>query len=131
MGSTNVNLTDSLPVMEGRKSLRRFRGAYQKTRPVLAWFMFILLLTIWTFASSSFDGITVTFPSPHHPSPFPLSLPLLPSSIPTITHTPSFSHRCHSDNGDEKVTCLTDDFVIPIRCLLHLPYGSGLRPKAR
>lgn len=68
MSSTNVNLTDTLPVMEGRKSLRRFRGAYQRTRPVLAWFMFLLLLTIWTFTSSSFDGSTAS-PGPLTPSP--------------------------------------------------------------
>jgi len=58
--STNVNLKDTLPYMEGRKSLRRFRGAYQKTRPALAWFMFLLLLALWTYRGSQVTSQSVS-----------------------------------------------------------------------
>eukprot|EP00192_Tetraselmis_astigmatica_P010241 CAMPEP_0117656872 /NCGR_PEP_ID=MMETSP0804-20121206/5033_1 /TAXON_ID=1074897 /ORGANISM="Tetraselmis astigmatica, Strain CCMP880" /LENGTH=835 /DNA_ID=CAMNT_0005463297 /DNA_START=232 /DNA_END=2740 /DNA_ORIENTATION=+ len=58
--STNVNLTNTLPYMEGRKSLRRFRGAYMKTRPLLAWFLLLLLLAVWTFRSSTIASQSVS-----------------------------------------------------------------------
>eukprot|EP00192_Tetraselmis_astigmatica_P010092 CAMPEP_0117654190 /NCGR_PEP_ID=MMETSP0804-20121206/3612_1 /TAXON_ID=1074897 /ORGANISM="Tetraselmis astigmatica, Strain CCMP880" /LENGTH=821 /DNA_ID=CAMNT_0005460455 /DNA_START=29 /DNA_END=2494 /DNA_ORIENTATION=+ len=60
---TRVNLSSTLPYMEGRKSLRMFRGAYMKTRPGLAWFLFVLLFALWTFNgwTSTNYSISATF----------------------------------------------------------------------
>ena len=52
MSATAVNLVDTLPYMEGRKSLRRFRGAYMKTRPLLSVVLFLVLLALWAYRSS-------------------------------------------------------------------------------
>ena len=66
MSSTAVNLIDTLPYMEGRKSLRRFRGAYMKTRPLLSIVLFLVLLAVWAYRSSLVTNQSVSSPITHH-----------------------------------------------------------------
>lgn len=43
-----MHLEATLRCMEGRKFLRRFKGAYHKNRPLLAWAFFLLMMFFWT-----------------------------------------------------------------------------------
>ncbi|CAD7695817.1 unnamed protein product [Ostreobium quekettii] len=58
-----VDLAATVPYMESRKSIRKYRGAYRPTRPLMTWTLYTCLLLLWGFGTLDYSNkmLTVEF----------------------------------------------------------------------
>lgn len=57
-GKHNVNLRYTIPHMESRKTVRRWRGAYVKSRPGFTLLLVVLLLVLLLFENVQYNRCT-------------------------------------------------------------------------